>query len=153
MKKYKQTVIPSISNTFIGKSPNEIHQEVKKNYQNNIQGRTITNKDLGIEIYFNKTGRDETVHFARKDSLIASASNILDVLLENAEFNNFGKPRASHQERFGAIGFLNFKSKCKIDGKLCFFRLSVMIIDLKMAKFQYAISKNYPAKIKMVSAT
>ena len=55
-KKYKQTVIPSVK--IIQKK--NLSAYIRKEYSENVQGKTVVNKHIGLTIFFGKSYNDVT---------------------------------------------------------------------------------------------
>lgn len=126
MKKYKQKIIPS---TKTDKKENN-KKFIKDFYKENLQGKTVTNKDLGIVIRFNATGKNELAYGRATYSKKVAVLKVLKSLLREAEYNNFGARKAKDKE--SVLGYYNFKAKVKIDEKIENVRISVLITtDLK----------------------
>lgn len=128
---------------FEGLSPNELSELVFNSYKNLLQGREVKNEDKGILIKFNGIGNRKTTSY---NITKAKACVIYDLefALSKAKYNNWGEPEPKHIEKFKAIGFLNFKYECLIDGQRKSFRISVMLRST--GKFQYHLSENIKTK-------
>lgn len=124
--KYKQTLIPSVTT-----NPKENNIAfVKDYYSKKLQGKTVRNKHLGIDIRFNATGKGELAFGRAIHKKKTAVLKCLYQLLEVAEYNNFGQRKATDIN--SVLGYYNFKAKIKIDGKTEYVRISVLITtDLK----------------------
>lgn len=120
-----------------GLGPKQLRDFVSKYYQNNVQGKSVKNKDKGITIVFDKTGRNKTARSTFNKIRTVVVMDIYNVMSE-AIYSNFNLPKPSHVRNYKAVGILNFKYKCKVDGKLLSVRLSV--IQTKDLKFQYSLT-------------
>ncbi|HLP06076.1 MAG TPA: hypothetical protein VK152_11675 [Paludibacter sp.] len=121
MTKYKQGIIPSVKTKVIGND----RKSVSKYYSENLQGKTVVNKDLKISIKFNAIGKGEISYGRSIHSKKVAVLQCLEVLLSEAEYNNFGIRKAS--DDLSVLGYLNFKAKVRIDGKLEYVRLTVLM--------------------------
>jgi hypothetical protein len=119
-KKYKQTVIPSVKTGVI----NNNRKAVFDYYKNNLQGKFAKNQQLGLKIYFTKMGKKEIAYGRAVHIKKTAILQCLPQLVEVAEYNNFGIRKPSDMSSI--IGYLNFKAKVKIDGKIENIRLSVV---------------------------
>ena len=122
MKKYKQTVIPSVNEPMV----KHLGKYVKSYYEENIQGHSVINEHLGITVSFTSVGKGKIAYGGKK--LYVKKVAVVQCLLELmrvATYNNFGirKP----DDKSNVVGFLNFKGKVRINGKIENVRLSVML--------------------------
>jgi hypothetical protein len=124
--KYKQTIIPSVQSI-----PKENNISFIKNYYSqNLQGKTVINKHLGIEVRFNATGRGELAYGRAIHKKKTAVLKCLPKLIELAEYNNFGSRK--QKDKAHVLGYYNFKAKVKIDGIIENVRITVMVTtDLK----------------------
>lgn len=127
MKKYKQKIIPSVNTPekFTDKSRKELELFVSSVYNNRIRGKSVVNKCLGYEITFSGRGLRKITKGSTLYPYKAIAVTIIDKLLEVAEYSNFGNPKDSDSKEIA--GYLNFKVKCKIDGKTTHLRISTTL--------------------------
>ena len=130
--------IPEIKSEFKDMSKQDMRKYILEYYKKNLKGLEIVNKDTGITICFSmtsgrKTAMGEAMYW-QKPELI----RILPELVKYALYNNFG--RAKDGESHDIIGYLNFKGRCKIDGKTENLRIAVQF--QKQAKFYYNIEVN-----------
>jgi hypothetical protein len=133
MKKYKQQTIPSISIV----EHNDLRKYVRDFYTKNIQGNTVVNKHLGLTIYFGSDGKSELsgrAIYVKKAALV----QCLLILMEQAEYNNFGQRKP--QDAPSIFGYANFKAKVKIDGKIENVRISVIVKSNGKAYYNHEIN-------------
>lgn len=94
-------------------------------YEKNYKGKKVKNTETGFEIIFASSGirkvtRGSALYYKKGAALI-----VLRDLIKTAKFSNFGirKPK----DEPSLIGYLNFKSKAKIDGKIEHFHIVVKL--------------------------
>ncbi len=138
--KYKQVIIPEVSTDKLkGLSKQELRKFVldyyKKHYQNE---KTIVNKSIGISVEFIGIGRKKTSYGGYMYIKKASVIKVLDKLIKYAEYNNWGERKKKDKKE--VIGYLNFKSKVKIDGENEFFRINIQVRN--DGKFHYSLELN-----------
>jgi hypothetical protein len=104
-------------------SKDELREKAKEYYKKHLQGKTVTNKDKNIDVQFTSDGLGKIYRGATINAEKASIVQILDELVENAEYNNFGERKETDKKNI--LGFLNFKAKAKIGNKTCNVRISV----------------------------
>lgn len=121
MIKYKQQVIPSVKTGNIKAN----RKSVALYYQENIAGKSVINKHLGMKIKFTKIGKYELSHGRAIYSKKAAVLECLPLLLEVAKYNNFGKRKTTDPASY--LGYLNFKAFCFIDGKKECLRISCVL--------------------------
>ena len=122
MKKYKQIEIPSVNEVVV----KHLGKYVKSYYEKNIQGHSVINEHLGITVSFTSLGKGKIAYGGKE--LYAKKVAVVQCLLELmrvAKYNNFGIRKES--DKSNVVGFLNFKGKVRITGKIENFRLSVML--------------------------
>ena len=121
MTKYKQKEVPSV--TII--EPQNRVKYVRDFYTENLQGKSVINKDIQLTINFTSIGKGELSYgralYAKKIAVL----QCIDKLLEVAEYNNFGQRKSTDKQN--VLGYFNFKAKVKINGKLEFVRISVVL--------------------------
>lgn len=134
----KYIYVPEIKSELSGLSKSELRKYILDYYKKNLKGLEVVNDDTGITIHFSMTSGRKTAMgeamYQRKAELI----RILPELVKYALYNNFGKPKES--EGPDIIGYLNFKGRCKIDGKTENIRIAVQF--QRQAKFYYNIEVN-----------
>ena len=135
-KKYK--LIPEITSKLKGLSKSEMRQYILDYYKKHLKGTEVVNDDTGITIHFSMTSGRKTAMgeamYQRKAELI----RILPDLVKYALYNNFGSPK--EKDSPDIIGYLNFKGRCILDGKVENVRIAIQF--QKQAKFYYNIEVN-----------
>ena len=134
--KYKQAYIPSISTD---KTIKDGKKFIKEYYTQNLQGKCVVNQHLGIKIYFTSVGKAELTHgralYGKKVVIVKCLSELLKV----AEYNNFGIRKDSDPPSF--FGYLNFKAKVEIDGKIENVRINVLMKKDGKAYYSHEVNK------------
>jgi len=125
--RYKQKIIPVVDvGIWSGMTPFEtrslLFEEFRTVYQNK---KTVVNKHLGIRIWFNRDGGKKLSFGGKIYPKKASVLSVLDEVLENAVYNNFGSPKT--RDKYTVIGYLNFKAKILIDGISEYLHLVIQI--------------------------
>ena len=136
MKKY--TYIPQINSELNGLSKAEMRKYILDYYKKNLKGIEVINDDTGITIHFSMTSGRKTAMGEAMYQRKAEIIRILPELIKYALYNNFGYPKETDSQDI--IGYLNFKGRCKIDGKTLNVRIAVQF--QKQAKFYYNIEVN-----------
>ena len=140
VKKYKQTEIPKV--TII--ENRDLGKYMSKFYAENLQGKSVVNKDLGMTITFTSVGKNEISYgralYAKKAAIITC----LEKLMEVAEYNNFGERKETDKKNI--IGYLNFKAKVLINDKLENVRITVQF--KKDGKMYFKPYYNHEINIK-----
>lgn len=132
--KYKQLSIPSVST-----NPKENNIAfVKEYYSQNLQGKIVRNKHLGIDIRFNATGKGELAFGRAIHKKKTAVLKCLHHLLEVAEYNNFGKRKSTDKKN--VLGYYNFKAKIKIDRKMEYVRISVLVTTNLKAYYNHEVN-------------
>ena len=135
-KKYK--LIPEITSELKGLSKSEMRQYILDYYKKHLKGTEVVNDDTGITIHFSMTSGRKTAMgeamYQRKAELI----RILPDLVKYALYNNYGSPK--QKDSPDIIGYLNFKGRCILDGKVENVRIAIQF--QKQAKFYYNIEVN-----------
>jgi len=129
MRKYKQTEIPRVKTGIIYNNRNA----VKCYYNEHLQGKIVTNRHLNILLRFTSKGKGKVSQGGALYSKKVAILQCLYKLAEVAEFNNFGNRKSKDSQLIK--GYLNFKGKVFIDGKLENVRLSFIVQD--DGKFYY----------------
>jgi hypothetical protein len=122
MKKYKQVVIPSVNEPVV----KHLGKHVKSYYEKNIQGCSVVNEHLGITVSFTSVGKGKIAYGGK--TLYTKKVAVVQCLLELmrvAEYNNFGVRKSD--DKSNVVGFMNFKGRVRINGKIETVRLSVML--------------------------
>lgn len=140
MAKYIQTVIPEVATPTEWKSLKgyQLRNLVFDTIKNKYAGSEVINKDFGIPIKITvssgrKTAKGESIYSKK-----AAAVLILPEIIQNAKYNNWGDAKPT--DGANVKGFLNFKCKCRIDGRLEVIRLAVQF--QKGGKYYYNIEVN-----------
>jgi hypothetical protein len=124
--KYTQKVIPEIKLEFQKYSKDDLRKKALELYKKNITGKSVVNKHLGHTIEFNnKPGGRKVSYGGSIYSEKVLFVLVIDKLLENAVYNNFGAPKAT--DNLLVIGYLNFKVKGKINGKTYHLRIAIQL--------------------------
>ena len=135
-KKYK--FIPEITSKLKGLSKSEMRLYILDYYKKHLKGTEVVNDDTGITIHFSMTSGRKTAMgeamYQRKAELI----RILPDLVKYALYNNYGSPK--EKDSPDIIGYLNFKGRCILDGKVENVRIAIQF--QKQAKFYYNIEVN-----------
>jgi hypothetical protein len=118
MKKYKQTIIPEVSTEkWSGMSAFETRKKVFDYYNLHYPGnKKIRNKSLNILVSFDRIGAKKTSIGGHIYPKKACLIEVLNGLIRCAEYNNFGERKPTDAPN--VVGFLNFKAKVCIDGKI-----------------------------------
>lgn len=112
-----------------------------RNYYNEkLIGKNVINKHLGIKIKLSKISRNETVFGPGRNTRnkIVVVSDLLYVL-KNAKFVSWKNPKPKHIKKHKAIGFINLRYECKIEGVKRRFRIPIMVKN--DGSFQYHLSE------------
>lgn len=116
----------------------QLRKYILRYLKDNFCGKTIYNEDRHIPIIVpissaNKTAYGEAIYSKKIVSLL-----ILDKLLKNAVYNNFGNKKPSDAKNI--IGYYNFKCFCIIDNKKECLRIAVRVQT--DGKFYYNLEVN-----------
>lgn len=106
--------------------------------KNNFVGKIIRNEDTGINVQITVSSGRKTAYGEAMYLKKAAAVQILPNLIRCAKYNNFGKKKPTDAKN--VIGYLNYKCKCKIDGKSECLRLAIRLQN--DGKFYYNIEIN-----------
>ena len=135
-KKYKQTIIPQVSTE--GVDYRNRAKSIKDFYTENLYGKSVVNKDLGITIHFNSIGKNELAHgralYAKKVAILKCLLELLEV----AEYNNFGRKKDTDKET--VLGYLNFKAKVIINDKIENVRINVLLKKNGKAYYNHEVN-------------
>ena len=135
-KKYKQIIIPSVSTDNIDYRNRA--KSIRDFYTENLYGKSVVNKDLGITIHFNSIGKNELAYgkalYAKKVAVL----KCLFELLEVAEYNNFGRKKDTDKET--VLGYLNFKAKVMIDNKMENVRINILLKKTGKAYYNHEVN-------------
>ena len=143
-QKYKQIIIPEVSTEkWENLSLRDVQKKMAEHYRAKYPNtRTVKNQHLGIKIGFESDGLGKTCrggsNYPTKNCLV----EILDKLIRYAEFNNFGNRKP--KDKPNVLGYLNFKAKAKINGKIEHIRLTIRITKRNEGRFtfHYSMSVN-----------
>ena len=135
IKKYKQKIIPNVKTEKHLNSP----KSLKDYYTKHLQGKSVVNKDLNIKILFTSLGKGKLAFGGSKTLRKASIIQCLSKVLEIAEYNNFGQRKEKDSKII--LGYLNFKAKVKIDGKLEHIRIAVAMKTDGKVYYSHEINK------------
>lgn len=122
-----------------GYSKDELRGLVKEFYRTNLQGKSVLNKDRHILVQFTSDGLGKLYRGSTINAVKASAIKILDKIVEQAIYSNFGERKST--DKLNVIGFLNFKSKAIIGGKLYHFRISIKFKTDGKAYYSHTINE------------
>ena len=136
MKRFEY--VPIIQSELSQLSKMEMRHYVLEYYKKNLKGKTVVNKDTGITIHFSMTSGRKTAMGEAMYQKKAEMVRILPDLVIYAVYNNFGKRKPDESDDI--IGYLNFKGRCILDGKVQNVRIAVQF--QKTAKFYYNIEVN-----------
>ena len=136
MKRFEY--VPIIQSELSQLSKMEMRHYVLEYYKKNLKGKTVVNKDTGITIHFSMTSGRKTAMGEAMYQKKAEMVRILPDLVIYAIYNNFGKRKPDESDDI--IGYLNFKGRCILDGKVQNVRIAVQF--QKTAKFYYNIEVN-----------
>ena len=138
--KYTQKKIPTVvtPEEWKGSKVVELRRKLFNYLKENYTGMSVKNVDTKVDIQISingckKTAKGESMYYKKAVALLA-----LPEILKYAEYNNFGKRKDS--DNTNVIGYLNFKCKCRIDGKMENLRVAVQF--QKGGKFYYNIEIN-----------
>ena len=144
MKKYKQTVIPEVSTEhWKTLSLHEAQKKMMEYYRVKYPyTRTVTNQHLGIRVGFEADGVAKTCKGGKTYPEKCCLVEVLDKLIQYAEFNNFGDRKRT--DKINVLGYLNFKVKVKMNGKIEHIHLTIRITNRKDGRFtfHYSMSVN-----------
>jgi hypothetical protein len=139
MAKYKQTIIPEVSTKdWATLTSQELRNKLFETYRACYYGQEVVNLSLGITVEFEHEGARKTSHGSATYSKKACLVTVLDELIKYAEYNNWGDRKAKDPPY--VIGYLNFKAKVRIDGKLEHVHLIIRVRNT--GKFHYSMEVN-----------
>jgi hypothetical protein len=130
--------VPEIQSELGNLTKAELRRYVLDYYKQNLKGKEVINKDTSITVHFSMTSGRKTAMGEAMYQKKAEMIRILPELVKYALYNNFGKRKANESEEI--IGYLNFKGRCKLDGKTENIRIAVQF--QRSAKFYYNIEVN-----------
>ena len=139
MTKYIQKEIPEAFTTdYINLPIDELRKKAFEEYRNLHFGKEVINEDLKIKVKFEREGGRKTSYGSAAYSKKVCLIPVLDQLIRYAKYNNWGE-RKEKDDEF-VIGYLNFKVKCRIDGKLEHIHLVVRVRNT--GEFHYVMEIN-----------
>ena len=103
-----------------------------------MQGKIVVNRHLNIPLYFTRKGRGKISYGGSKYQKKFALLQCLDKLSEVAVFNNFGERKA--KDASSVKGYLNFKAKVFIDGKLENVRITFAMFDDGKIYYNHEVS-------------
>ena len=115
MPECKPVVLPDqLEETLKVLSLGDLKRKVKDFYTQNLKGRSVKNIHKGITVLFAMSGQRHLLYARNPGYTKLKAVYILPELIQNAIFCNFKGPDLNDD---GIVGYLNFRSKAKIEGK------------------------------------
>ncbi len=131
----------NIPNTELweGLSKDELREKLKEYYKTHLQGTSVVNEDLEIEVLFTSDGLGKLYRGSTISAEKAALVQILDEIVETAEYNNFGERKETDKQN--VIGFLNFKAKAHINGVLHHLRVSIKCKTDGNTYYSHSINK------------
>ena len=110
-----------------------LKKEMKSFYNTHLKGKTVKNKDKGINVILSRVGRDHVLYAraAGFEKLIAFKK--LDEMIREAEYCDFQEPDADDGKHI--LGYMNFKVNVCINGDVLLFHIVVRLT--KDGKFFY----------------
>ena len=130
--------IPRLKSIWKDKSTFELRELVADYVKAHLKGVRVMNRHLKIPITITVTGGRKTARGGAMYHKKAEIIRALPQIIEIAKYNNFGQRKDT--DSAVVIGYLNFKSKCYIDGGLEDIRLSIQF--QKGGKYYYNIETN-----------
>jgi len=122
---------------FQGMMHKELRPIIDKFYRDKIQKYHVINKETGMKIEFNNTGRKKSLHYLTKEKAIIIKN--LPALLREAKIVGIEEPKKKHNAKKVIV----FLASCIVDGRT----MDIRIITMKKhdGLFQYEL---YDNKIK-----
>lgn len=110
----------------------ELRKRVELIFNKKFKGKTALNIDKNITILFGNPRKLALggAMYSKKATVV----EVLDKVIRNGKFLNFGKPKLKDKKQI--VGFLNFKTKVYIDDLPHFVRFNVRIAT--NGKFYYS---------------
>ena len=108
-------------------------------YKNNLQGKSVVNKHIGIEIRFTSEGLGKITAKRNIGTVNAAIVQIIDKLLTEAQYSNFGERKESDKQN--VIGYLNFKAKASVDEQIYHFRIAVKLKTDMKAYYNHTVNR------------
>jgi len=94
---------------------------------------------------FTSDGLGKITQHRKIGDINAAAVKIIDKMLENAEYSNFGQRKETDKQN--VVGYLNFKSTAVIEGIKRHFRLSVKLKTDMKAYYNHTVNRYKEDKI------
>ena len=138
MVKYKQTVIPEATSIWHDSTQQELRRLVLDYVKKHFKGVVVRNLSLDIPIIISVTSGRKTALGGAMYRKKAELVRVLPAIIRVAQYNNFGARKATDNP--SVIGYLNFKAKCKLDGKVEHVRLAVQF--QRGGKYYYNVEVN-----------
>lgn len=129
--------IPVLESQWRNLSKSELREAVFQHLRK-MKNSIIVNKDTMIPIKITVSSAKKTAFGEAMYPKKAEVIRILPALIETAKYNNFGKRKPNDSPEI--LGYLNFKNKCLLDGKVEHVRIAVRF--QKGGKFYYNIEVN-----------
>ena len=138
MPELKITSLPdTVEDSLKGLKLGVLKKHCTSFFKRNINGKSAINKHKGITVLFNMRGLKHVLHARNSGYTKLKAVYILPELIENAVYCNFKNP--GENDSPDIIGFLNFKSKAKIEGKIQIFRIVIRITNRGKFFYDHAV--------------
>lgn len=140
MSKHKQHIIPSVTTPkeWRGWTSLQLRKYVAGYVKAHYKNTTVINDHTQLHINITVRSGQKTAYGEAMYSKKAALITVLPDLIKYAVYNNFGPAKTTDSK--DVLGYLNFKVKCKIDGKIENIRLAVQF--QKGGKFYYNIEVN-----------
>jgi len=119
---------------FKGMKHQDLRPIIDEFYRNKMQKHHVINKETGMKIEFNNTGRKKSLHYLTKEKAIIIKN--LPALLREARIIGVEEPKKKHN----AEKVIVFLATCKVDGRI----MDIRIITMKKydGLFQYELYDN-----------
>lgn len=106
-------------------------------FKENFNGKSVKNKHKAVTVSFNMRGINHLIYSRNPGYIKLKAVFVLRELVQNAVFCNFKNPDKNDSPDI--LGYLNFKSKAKIEGKIHTFRIVVRLTVKGKFYYDHAI--------------
>lgn len=116
----------------------ELPKLAKEYYIDYVSGKSIINAHKGFKISFTGQGQNKIAHGSALYAKKVATIKYLPEILENAVYSNFSHRKAKDPKEL--IGYLNFKGKCKIDGRIEYLRLACLFYSATKIFFNHEIN-------------
>lgn len=134
----RQKAIPETNTIEFDELSNEQIRYWCKEYYKKFIGTTVRNENIGIIISFKGRGRKKTAFGSGISKRKAAVVKILDEVLKRAVYTNWGDRKANDPD--DVIGYLNFKCKILIDGKMSYFVVNVQLCNVNSNRYCFHYS-------------